>query len=121
LVQFLPGLDKQRQLDKLGPADLQKALPAHSAFVDFQRYAREEFDPKKPGREGESRSACYAAFIVCPDRPIQRLELKDAEAIEAALADWRRRIDRRQEQDNFEPADKLRRLLWDKIARQLPA
>ena len=69
LVRLLPDLDKQRQLDNLGPADLQKALPDHAAFVDLLRYDRWDFDPKKPGREGISSTSCYVAFVVCPECP----------------------------------------------------
>ena len=120
LVRLLADLDKQRQLDALGPADLQKALPAHSAFVDLLRYRRFAFDPKKPSGEKESWTSCYVAFVVCPEGPVQRVELEEARPIEEALADWRHLIEQRKEHDSPEAANKLRRRVWDKIADHLP-
>jgi CHAT domain-containing protein len=119
LARLLPEFDQQ-QLDRLGPADLQQALPSHSAFVDLVRYFRYEFDPNRPGRAGARCTFCYVAFVVCAGRPVQRIELEEARAIEDALADWRHLIEQRREADSPQAATKLRRLLWDKIAVQLP-
>jgi CHAT domain-containing protein/Tfp pilus assembly protein PilF len=120
LVGLLPELDKKRQLDELGPGDLRKALPAHSAFVDLRRYWCVTYDPEKPGQEGKTGAPRYVAFVVCPDRPVQRVELEGAKAINEILADWRHLIEQRKEHDSPEPARKLRRLVWDKIAAALP-
>jgi CHAT domain-containing protein len=120
LVRLLPELDRQRQLDDLDPETLRKALPAHAAFVDLRRYTRVTFDPEKPGREGTTWTPHYLAFVVCPDQPVQRVELEDATAIEEALADWRHLIQQRKDDDSPAPARKLRRLFWDRIAEALP-
>jgi CHAT domain-containing protein len=65
-------------------------------------------------------TARYVAFVVCRDRPIERIEVGAAEPIETALKDWRHLIEQRKEHEDTRSAEKLRRLLWEPIAERLP-
>jgi CHAT domain-containing protein/Tfp pilus assembly protein PilF len=117
LAPLVPILAAQKELDQLGPADLQDRLPERAAFVDLLRYALFAFDPQMSGKKGEKRLLCYVAFVLTRDR-IARVELGDAKAIEEALRRWRQAI----HQGHDDPAaGELRRRVWEPIARHLPA
>jgi CHAT domain-containing protein len=117
LAPLLPALAAQKELDRLGPADLQRQLPAHTAFVDILRYTRTEQDLMVPGKKGEKLTAHCLAFVLTRER-ITRVELGEAAAIEAPLARWRQAIQERRD----DPADdELRRRVWEPVARHLPA
>jgi CHAT domain-containing protein/Tfp pilus assembly protein PilF len=118
LAAALPALAGLRAQDRLGPGDLAASLPVQSAFVDLLRYARLEFDPKKPGRAGERYTPSYAAFVVAPGGEVSRVELGPAAPLEAALARWRQDLARGAE---GRAAQELRRLLWRPLAARLPA
>jgi CHAT domain-containing protein len=117
---LLPSIARAEKLAAAGPADLQKALPADVALVDFLRYTFLEFDPRKPGTAGEKRTASYVAFVVTKDR-IRRVELGSAEPLEEAVATWRELV--------LEPAPRaragaipvrVRELVWAKVRQELP-
>jgi CHAT domain-containing protein len=120
LRDALPELARAHDLPARSPADLQKALPAATAFVDFLRYTRFEFDPAKPGKAGERRTDCYAAFVVTP-KAVARVELGPAAPVEEALARWRKAIDDGPGEAPPDLPRALRRRLWDKVAARLPA
>jgi CHAT domain-containing protein/Tfp pilus assembly protein PilF len=110
LAKDLPELPRQDELDRLGPDDLAKLLPAHSAFVDLLRYCRiETFD-----RGGYH----YLAFVLVPKGKAQCVDLGPAKEIDDALRDWRAAIDQRQDSP---AAARLRKLVWEPIAEKLPA
>jgi tetratricopeptide (TPR) repeat protein/CHAT domain-containing protein len=118
LAREVAGLSERQQLDRIGPADLEKALPPRSAYVDVLRYTRFGYDPKRHGTFWESRTPHYVAFVVRAGQPVRRVELGPAGPIEEALADWRHAID----QGLDSPASgKLRGLVWEPIARHLAA
>jgi CHAT domain-containing protein len=132
LAAALPELPRQKELDRLGPADLAKHLPAGAAFIDLLRYTRYERDPQKPGKEGERRIPSYAAFVLVAGRPMRRVELGDAGPIDDAVREWRRAItgwrpslpDAERlalEQRADGAAAGLGRLVWRKLAEHLPA
>ncbi len=121
LSRLLPDLDdQQQQFDWAGPIKLRKRLPDNSVFIDLVRYIRYEHDPKKPGQNGERRVDAYVAFVLSRNRDVQRVEMGEARLIEEALADWRHLIEQRKERAQVELAEKLRRLVWDRIAEHLP-
>jgi CHAT domain-containing protein len=120
LIALLPEADRQRRLARLGPDDLARALPQGAAFVDLLRYHPTELEPNKAGRPGTKDRAHYVAFVVSHGRPIQRVELKEAEAIEEALAEWRHLIEQRRELDQPAVTTRLRRLLWEPLRDALP-
>jgi CHAT domain-containing protein len=117
LAQRIPILTEQKELDRLTPADLQRALPPYSAFVDLLRYTVFEQDPKKPGQEGEKRTPHYVAFVLTRDQ-IHQVPLGEAGPSEQALADWRRAI---QDRLDSPAAEQLRRRVWEPLAKKLPA
>jgi CHAT domain-containing protein/uncharacterized protein HemY len=117
LAPLLPALAAQKELDALGPKDLQRSLPERVAFVDLLRYTYFEQDPEVPDLKGAKRTLRYVAFVLTRDQ-MQRVELGNAAGIEAALEQWRQAINARRDDA---AADELRRLVWEPIVRRLPA
>ena len=132
LTALLPDLKLQQERDRLRSAQMAEALPAGTAFVDLVRYTAIDFDPKKPGKDGEKRTPSYVAFILVKGRETRRIELDAARPIDEAAAEWLRAL------DAYDPGEKpdtqrqklakadergreLRRLVWDKLAEHLPA
>ena len=113
LVAKVPTLQRWQELDKLGPADLVKALPTGAVFLDVIRYTLFEYVEKK-----QKRSLRYVAFVTVKDRPIQRVELGDAQAIDAALRQWRSAIESR---ESSPAAETLSRLVWQPLATAIPS
>jgi CHAT domain-containing protein len=118
LAQFLPDYQRRRQLEDQGSAALVARLPAHSAFLDLLRYVRFDQDPNTPGQKGVRRTVCYVAFVLAPGRPVRRVELGEAAPLEQALLAWRQAI---QDERPTTRSAELRRLLWEPLARELPA
>jgi tetratricopeptide (TPR) repeat protein/CHAT domain-containing protein len=110
LAKKLPEVERHKELDRLGPADLVKLLPAGTAFVDYVLYYRYT--------KGKEADWAYAAFVLAPGRPVRRVELGRAEPTEAAVAAWRRAIDGRKEDGRAAAA--LTKRVWAKVAAQLP-
>src|SRR5262249_1951927 len=86
LARALPELARQQARDRSTPADLARALPEGSTFLDLYRYRT--FDAKQK-RWGEAR---YAAFVLAPGQKPRRVELGAAKPIEDALAAWRKAL-----------------------------
>jgi CHAT domain-containing protein len=110
LAAAVPALKQLQELADKGPADLAKALPKNSAFVDFFRY-------KHRIEERRLNGLRYIAFVVLPDKEAIVVPLGDAQPIDDAIAAWRRHLDAGV--DSLAPA-KLRTLVWDKLAKHLP-
>jgi CHAT domain-containing protein len=132
LAALLPALQRLQELDRLSPEELGKRLAAGTAFLDFIRYRAFDFDPEKPGRDGVTSTLSYAAFVLVRGRAVKRVELGPAAPIDGALDAWRRALDdwradltptaRKVLAARSEArATELRRLVWDKVAKQLPA
>jgi CHAT domain-containing protein len=119
LRPLLPALKRSSQLARATPDDLQKALPAGTAFVDLLRYAHLEQDPKGRGKKGEKQTARYVAFVVTRQGS-KRVELGEAKPIEEILELWRRAL---VEGADAEPgyAAKVHTLLWVPLREHLPA
>jgi CHAT domain-containing protein/tetratricopeptide (TPR) repeat protein len=111
LAKLLPELDRSRELDRLGPADLAALLPPGQAFVDLWRY-------KHLDKKGEV-TARYLGFVVLSGGAIKLVELQDADSIDRAVQAWRAKIAQGQD----EPADAraVAARLWEPLARVLPA
>ncbi len=105
LAGRVPALALEQAQDRSRPADLDRALPADSAFVDLYRYFTWDAGQRAWGR------ARYAAFVLVPERPLRRVELGAAGPIEAALGAWRRDIEAGGDQP---PATVLVRL-WERF------
>jgi len=118
LVQDLT--DKKERLEKelaaLLPAsgrgtlsypDLADRLPERTAFIDLYRYRA--LDPQtRKWDDGH-----YAAFLLRKGRPIRRVELVDAAAIDKDLVEWRGDIVKDLRSD---AAARLRKAVWEPIA-----
>src|SRR5262249_32086638 len=73
LRPLLPELKRSDELPRATPADLQKALPMGTAFVDVLRYVHFTQDPKVRGDKGEKQTPRYVAFVVTR-RGVKRVE-----------------------------------------------
>jgi tetratricopeptide (TPR) repeat protein/CHAT domain-containing protein len=110
LAAAVPALKHLQELADKGPADLAKALPKHSAFIDCFRYWH-------GGERRRIRGLRYIAFVVLPGKEAIFVALGDAPPIDDAVAAWRKHIDAGE--DSLAPAQ-LRQLVWDKLAKHLP-
>jgi CHAT domain-containing protein/Tfp pilus assembly protein PilF len=123
LLPLLPALARSEELARSGPAQLQRALPAGAAFLDLLRYVRFDQDQSTPGIKGERRTPCYVGFVVRRDR-VARVELGEAKDIDEAVRLWRQAIQEAlpgQADRGLRHALRLRRLVWEPLARHLPA
>jgi CHAT domain-containing protein len=104
------------------PEQLCAALPADTVFVDLLRYLYSEPDPRVKGEKGLGQTPSFVAFVLSR-AGVRRVELGPAEAIEQAVFDWRVALARQplHGPDNAYPlALKVRQLVWEKLAQQLP-
>jgi tetratricopeptide (TPR) repeat protein/CHAT domain-containing protein len=111
LARELPELDRHRRLAGLGPEHLRDNLPPGTAFIDVIRHG--------DGETGAAKGYRYQAFLLAPGRAVRRVNLADARPIDDAIASWRRAIDNRL--DAGGAPDRLKELVWDKLAAELPA
>jgi CHAT domain-containing protein/tetratricopeptide (TPR) repeat protein len=110
LRPLLPALPRAEKLAGATSADLQKALPAESAVIDFLEYSFDAATPNAPRR--------YLAFVVTRDR-ITRVELESVTPIEKAVREWREAI----VFSKVVPPDlplRVRELIWEKVRKELP-
>jgi CHAT domain-containing protein/Tfp pilus assembly protein PilF len=114
-----PDSERVNKIARANPSDLQKALPADAAVVDFLRYIDFEFDKNKPGLLGRKRNPNYLVFVVTRDK-ISWVDLGSAERIEMAITDWRKAITDNKESPGSTSA-KVRELVWEKVRKELPA
>jgi CHAT domain-containing protein len=117
LATAIPLLQRAKELDALGPDALLPLMRDHEALIDFVLYTRFDFDKVKPGKAGETRTPCYAAFVLANGYPIRRIELGNADPIDRAVAEWRTAIEARA---GSSAADKLREFIWAKLEPHLP-
>jgi tetratricopeptide (TPR) repeat protein len=77
----------QRAQQNRTAADIQKALPRGSVLVDFLEYGH--YGPPEPGTTKWSWQRRLAAFVVRPDRAVERLDLGPAAPIRETVEKWR--------------------------------
>jgi CHAT domain-containing protein len=119
LAEQLPLYQALRQHLQRGPADLIPLLPPGTVYCDLTRYRHITHDPRARGGRDMRRRLRYVAFVLTRDQPIRRVELGDAEPIDAAVAEWRRSV---QDGQGGSPATRtLHRQLWEPLARVFPA
>jgi tetratricopeptide (TPR) repeat protein/CHAT domain-containing protein len=118
LARLLPCFARRHAFQRKGHEDPGKALPKGTVYIDIFHYIRFEQDPKRPGDAGERRTPCYVAFVLHRGQPLERVELNEAAPINRAVAGWRTEI---QEKKEGQAAQALRRLVWQPLARRLPA
>lgn len=115
---LLPIVERAEKLSKALPSELQNALPADTAVVDFVRYLY--FEPSEDGASKTDliRSERYLAFVVTKSK-ITWVDLDAAEKIEAAVSAWRESITSGKEIPATIPA-KVRELVWERVHKELP-
>ncbi len=118
LRPLLPAVDRAEKRAQATPAQLQQALPADAAVVDFLRCTGFEHDPRKPDRNGAKGTARYLAFVLTSEK-ISWIELGPAQPIEEAISTWREAITRGKEIP-VALTTRLRELLWAKVRREVP-
>jgi CHAT domain-containing protein/tetratricopeptide (TPR) repeat protein len=120
LARRLPAFAAVQAQARRTPDDLRELLPADGVFIDLVRYIRHEHPADTPGLERPRRRAFYVAFVLRRDRPVRRVELGPAAPIDAALHAWRDALGGRPAKADS-PERTLRRLVWEPLARHLPA
>jgi CHAT domain-containing protein/tetratricopeptide (TPR) repeat protein len=130
LARALPAFARQQQSARTSPDDLRRRLPEGVVYLDLVRYVRFEFDPRRPGRDGERQTPSYVAFVLCPGREVARVELGPAAPIDAAVTAWRAALTGAREKaavpkplrdsGKERPEIALRRLVWAPLAKHLP-
>jgi CHAT domain-containing protein/Tfp pilus assembly protein PilF len=127
----LPVLPYYEELAQLGPDALRQRLAADAVLVDLLRYTHFEYDPHRPGIQGEKRTVRYLAFVLSR-ADVQRVELGTAADLDAAVQQWRQAITLRVPGGNDAArrdhdlqlrrhGQRLRDLVWEPIAKRFPA
>jgi tetratricopeptide (TPR) repeat protein len=122
LGNAFPESPRRQELARFGPADLVKRLPDGTAFIDLIRYTHFKNGNPHPW---------YVAFVLSGAGGIHRVELEAATDIDLAVDLWRQAVSgwspslkaaaQRELQDKADKqAAKLRRLVWEPLARHLP-
>lgn len=103
--------------------DLQAALPADAALVDFVEYGYLK-KPSAAGLEGMVEPR-FAAFVIRPGRPVELIDLGDVKPTTAAIDRWRGAYGvHRSDADGIDPegvaaGKQLRQQLWEPLEAQL--
>jgi CHAT domain-containing protein len=104
-----------RQQHALVVADLQKALPAGTAFVDFLEYSH--FAATEAGTRGPAQERRFVAFVVRASE-FHVVELGPGQPIDKAVDAWRREIAGKGSIDKGEPpARVLARKVWQPLEK----
>ncbi|HEV3416799.1 MAG TPA: CHAT domain-containing tetratricopeptide repeat protein, partial [Pirellulales bacterium] len=101
---------RESEQRKRTPDDLRRALPADTVLVDLLEYDRYIPTAEKGQKTRWQRQ--LTAFVVRPDRPVERIELGPAAPIADAVDRWRKTY-------SAEPAAELRRLVWTPLEKGL--
>jgi tetratricopeptide (TPR) repeat protein len=114
LTRLDAGLMANEAKSSQTPEQLQAALPPGSALVDLLVYTA--YQPPAQGKGEFQRERRLAAFVVCPDRPIARIDLGPIAPILKAIDEWRPFLIGRQAAPAANnPAKILRRLIWNPV------
>jgi CHAT domain-containing protein len=105
---------------RLTPAGLRELLPGGAVFLDVARVWGAGPWPRARGRRP---SAHYAAFVLRGDRPVARVDLGEAAAIDEACAAWRQALTAQRPDATIErrAAAALGKLVWAPLRDALPA
>ena len=90
LMRESAAFRRQKELQRLTPEQLQKALPAGTALVDFLEYRHSTPPPEGKGKMKVERH--LVAFVVRPDQPIVRVDLGPAAPVATAVEEWREEL-----------------------------
>ncbi len=101
---------RQKELQKLTPEQLQKALPTGTALVDFLEYHNHTSPAEGKGKMNVEQH--LVAFVVRPDQPIVRVELGPAAPVATAIQEWRDPRGQIKTNSDNHTSSRLRRLIW---------
>jgi CHAT domain-containing protein/Tfp pilus assembly protein PilF len=118
LAKLLPGFAGRQALDRLGHSALLERLPGGTVFVHLLRYTYFEQDPELRGVNGARFIDSYVAYVLAAGQPVRRIELQEAEPVDLAIAAWSRDI--RSGKVESTAAARLRKLVWEPIAKHFP-
>jgi CHAT domain-containing protein/tetratricopeptide (TPR) repeat protein len=99
----------------LDPARIATALPDDAVLVDVLRYIH--WSSPVPGKHGLRAEWNYLAFVVRRGRPPVRVELGPADPIADAVASWRVRLQK--DDDDEELGRNVARLVWEPLKPHL--
>ncbi|QJW94815.1 CHAT domain-containing tetratricopeptide repeat protein [Frigoriglobus tundricola] len=119
LPKALPAVARLKRLDGAALGDLQAALPADAALVDYVRYTFFEWDNDRPFGEKTTKTWRYVAFVVTR-ADVVRVDLGTEAAIRPAVRAWRAAITGGKPVPAEVPA-KVREQVWDTVRKTLPA
>jgi CHAT domain-containing protein/tetratricopeptide (TPR) repeat protein len=108
---------RQRDVIRLTPVQLQKALPREVVLIDFLEYTHLSPSAKQIGHWRAERR--LAAFLVRPNRPIEQIDLGPVQPIAAAVETWRKHFGRRLAGQDTDPGTDLRNLVWRRLENKL--
>jgi CHAT domain-containing protein len=113
LAQRSPAFRRLQEQQRLGPAQLQAALPHDAVLLDLLEYRH--YLPPTKDRKKESWERRLAAFIVRPGRDVTCLDLGPGEPIARAIAQWRQATagTKPDPAGATKVATELRRRLWE--------
>jgi tetratricopeptide (TPR) repeat protein len=114
LAQFDAGFRVARAEARRTPEQLQAAIPHGTALVDYLAYTK--FRPPAQGKGWFQRERSLVAFVVRPDRRIERIDLGPMAPIQKAIDEWRPILTQRKVKlATGDPALELRRLIWEPL------
>jgi CHAT domain-containing protein len=107
----------QHALLRPAPAEIQSALPAGVALIDFLEFRRATRPPAGTGEWSWERH--LLAFVLRADRPIMLADLGAVALIADAVRRWRAALTDVADAAGADPGAELRRLLWQPLAPAL--
>lgn len=99
------------------PQAVLRILPPHTALIDFHVYDH-LVPPPAPGQR-ESWSRRIVAYVIRPDRSIQRINLGEEAPIATLIGQWRRALTSGMSHDLVAPGQALRSRLWGPLEPHL--
>ena len=94
--------------------DIRRALTDDTVLIDLLSY---EPVPRVVDGKPINPSSALLAFVVRRQGPVQRVELGPSTEIEKAIADWRSSYGRKS--GKLDPAEELRRLVWQALEKHV--
>ena len=107
---------EQQKQQRRTTDDIRRALPEDTVLINILGYERVT---RMEAGKAVNPPSCLVAFVVRHQGPAERVELGPTEPIEKAIAAWRQHFGRKTSTDD--PAEELRRLVWQPLEKQVAA
>src|SRR5262249_10771529 len=127
LSRRLPSLPRSAKLATATVADLQKALPADAALIDYVHYVFFQRDVRQPPGKQRVWTRRYLAFVVTRER-VRWVDLDTALAIDTAVNAWRegmgdptRKVPAASAEKVAQLAKEVGERVWARVRKELPA